>query len=537
MGRLANWIRGRNGPAAQDAAAPTPETPQAAPAPAAAAAAPAPAAVQPPKPAAPPPPPAAAAAAHKPPAPAPTLARHASALTDTSTLLPSLGFFGFTQGDALKLRLDAPITGLRVQIEDPAGPCLLHLHGITMHKGGRAVDVAGKGRARQSSVHRDEPRFGPDTLLASKGIHSKSEMRPWWSVEFDAPVDVDEVRIFNLRDTWSRRARLMRAYTRAADGNWTLRHDGASADAALQSLFALLTICGPFEFRADEPAAALRQRLLAACAAAIVRGGLPLKNLPWQNILPIVDLFGPDPLGDDELTVLAARLMYTHVLDPLQAFTAKLADRGQVLRLQARMNEVSAVYGEGTYVLTRHGVQRSKLLSRTREHVDAMAEVAEVLQRDGRDPMICYGTLLGAVRDGGFIAHDDDVDMLYRCRGSSRAEVEQEMKGVAKALTDAGFTVRQVPPYLNLHVFDPRRGGLLVDIFPCWVVDGKAHLHMERMTVRAIDADIVYPPASIELYGRTLPTPARPADFLLARYGEGWTVSDQFFEWPWALRD
>ncbi|MBK1688162.1 hypothetical protein CKO37_11665 [Rubrivivax gelatinosus] len=522
MGRLANWIRGRSGPAADETAPAAPMPPPAAPAPA-----------EPPKAPAPPPPP----ATNRPAAAAPTLARHASALTDTATLLPSLGYFAFTPADALKLRLDAPITGLRVQIEDPTGPCLLHLHGITLLKGGRALDVAGKGRARQSSAHRDEARFGPDTLLASKGMHTKSEMRPWWAVEFTEPVDADEVRIFNLRDTWSRRARPLRVFTRAADGNWTLRHDGSSADAALQSLFAVLSICGPIEFRADEPAAQLRQRLLAACAAAIMRGALPLKDLPWQRILPIVDLYGAAPLGDDELTVLAARLMYTHVLDPLMAFTAKLQDRAQVLRLQARMNEISAVHGEGTYVLTRHGVQRSKLLSRTREHVDAMAEVAEVLQREGREPMICYGTLLGAVRDGGFIAHDDDVDMLYRCRGQSRAEVEQEMKAVTKTLTDAGFTVRQVPPYLNLHVFDPRRGGLLVDVFPCWVVDGKAHLHMERMTVRAIDADIVYPPASIELYGRTLPTPARPADFLLARYGEGWTVSNQFFEWPWALSD
>jgi hypothetical protein len=60
---------------------------------------------------------------------------------------------------------------------------------------------------------------------------------------------------------------------------------------------------------------------------------------------------------------------------------------------------------------------------------------------------------------------------------------------------------------------------------------------MESMKVRGIDPAIVYPASQVQLCGRMMPAPADPEAYLEERYGAGWRISDQFFEWPWPLKD
>lgn len=454
-----------------------------------------------------------------------------------SDLLPALGYFGHAASDALSLPVDGPITGIRLQIDQPGGQALLSLKGVSFFLGGRQVDTSRTARARQSSVFAGDAKHGPDTLLRSLGVHTKAEPMVWWEADFLEPLATDEVRVFNLRDAWARRANHLKVFTRRAQDPWKAIYDAQSTESVLSTLGAVLALAGPFEFRADEPAAALRARVLAACAARLRSGGMAIKDLPWRRIIAVVDLWGSGPLSDDELTVVAGRLLFTHALDPLISWQAKFKSRNAVMNLQRRMNEIAAVHNLGDYVITRHGVQRSRLLSQKDLYVGALRDVARVLAAAGREPVVCYGTLLGAVRDKGFIPHDDDVDMLYRCEATTRAGVEKEMEQVAKLLVAKGYTVRNVPGSLNMHLFDPSRGGLMVDIFPCWIVEGQAHLHMERMSVRSIPASLLFPASSIELYGVTLPAPARPSEFLHERYGDDWNVSNQFFEWPWSLSD
>ena len=99
-----------------------------------------------------------------------------------------------------------------------------------------------------------------------------------------------------------------------------------------------------------------------------------------------------------------------------------------------------------------------------------------------------------------------------------------------------GFrVVNLLPNSLNMHVIDSRNGAVM-DVFPCWEEQERLCMHMESMKIRGIDPAIVYPSGTLSLLGRTLPAPADPEAFLQERYGDGWRVSDQFFEWPWPLK-
>jgi len=146
--------------------------------------------------------------------------------------------------------------------------------------------------------------------------------------------------------------------------------------------------------------------------------------------------------------------------------------------------------------------------------------------------MLCYGTLLGAVRENRFLQHDDDVDILYVDGSSTREEALQRKDELVARLRAAGYPADETKE--NFHV---AVGGAGIDVFFCWVADGRLTLMMENRTYRDIAVEIVLPASTVGLYDRVYPAPANPAGLLAERYGEGWTTSNPYHEWPWPLAE
>ena len=68
--------------------------------------------------------------------------------------------------------------------------------------------------------------------------------------------------------------------------------------------------------------------------------------------------------------------------------------------------------------------------------------VSEVLSRKyGYDAFLIYGSLLGYVREGGFIGHDVDFDAAYISQFSDLKAVADELRDIAFTLIDAGFDI------------------------------------------------------------------------------------------------
>lgn len=459
-----------------------------------------------------------------------------------AALAPALGYFGPLASDCLEVAVGADVRAVRLSL-DEARPTFLNLRSLELVRGGKAIGVPGGTTASQSSVADNQPRNGPDSLLAGTGIHSAAERAPWWQASFATPVPVDALRIFNRGDGWGSRSRTLRVEVDEG-GGWRCVHHGQAPAALARTVghaWSLAGRPGTVAWPATAGAAvALRGELLAAIAARLRDRRLGLQDIDWRALVPMLGVWEEREPGADEWTLVAGFLLAQQRGKggtSIKAFSLLLNSQARLQRLQAEINALAGVLGLGGFMLTRHGVKAEGMLRRDpARFIDHTCAVLEALGDLGRQPVLAYGTLLGAVREGDFIAHDDDIDLLYRARGGNRAEVEADLAALQQSLRARGFkVVSLLPNSLNMHVIDARNGAVM-DIFPCWEEEGRLRMHMESMKIRGIDPGIVYPPGTVRLRERTLPAPANPEAFLQERYGDGWRVSDQFFEWPWPLR-
>ena len=155
--------------------------------------------------------------------------------------------------------------------------------------------------------------------------------------------------------------------------------------------------------------------------------------------------------------------------------------------------------------------------------------VLEALQRCGMDAFLAYGTLLGAVREGGLIGHDSDADLGYVSRFDHPAEVVAESFRLQRHLVELGLSVTRysgIAFRVNLVESDGVVRGL--DVFGGFMRDG--HLYLMGEVGAPFQRDWVWPLTTVTLEGRSFPAPARPERLLEAMYGPGWRTPDPAYK-------
>ncbi|MGY1747104.1 methyltransferase domain-containing protein [Blastococcus sp. SYSU D00695] len=167
--------------------------------------------------------------------------------------------------------------------------------------------------------------------------------------------------------------------------------------------------------------------------------------------------------------------------------------------------------------------------------LDGLRVVQEELEAFGLRPFVCYGTLLGGVRDGDLIPHDDDADLAYLSEHRHPADVVRENLELARALRRRGFAVtRHSGGHLQL-TFDTAEGpDHYIDVFTAFVVEDRTYLCFQ---VGSDDLDLSAL-GEVVIRGRTYPAPADAERLLAATYGPGWRTPDPSFTFttPHAVR-
>ncbi|MFC7621866.1 methyltransferase domain-containing protein [Microlunatus sp. GCM10028923] len=141
-----------------------------------------------------------------------------------------------------------------------------------------------------------------------------------------------------------------------------------------------------------------------------------------------------------------------------------------------------------------------------------------------------YGTLLGHVRDHGFIDHDRDFDCAYLARHPDPAAAAQQLITIAESLVRKGFQV--IPKASCLAIKDVDSGTAQIDLFHLvGRPDGSVGFPFGSVGSAPLPVSAIEPLQPATLAGRPVLVPAVPAAVVEHLYGPGWRVPDPGFSW------
>ncbi|CUR54440.1 hypothetical protein NOCA2170012 [metagenome] len=136
------------------------------------------------------------------------------------------------------------------------------------------------------------------------------------------------------------------------------------------------------------------------------------------------------------------------------------------------IEELKRLFDEG-YLMSQYGtvLLSKKLDVDWQDAVMALYHRTQKVVREafGYDVFFIYGTLLGAVREGGYIGHDMDFDAAYVSRHRTGPEAAQELCDLAMLLIEDGLDVDTLPN--ALHIVDPANPDHRIDLFHTYFDD------------------------------------------------------------------
>jgi len=165
---------------------------------------------------------------------------------------------------------------------------------------------------------------------------------------------------------------------------------------------------------------------------------------------------------------------------------------------------------------------------------DLFMKVDRLFKERGLPYWAISGTLLGAVRHGGMIPWDDDIDIAI-C--AENVPLLEELKGV---LAERGLELYHYSEAEFYKIFPadgtpcPKKGGgfypwkyPFVDVFPLILIDGTRTYMYEAWRDSSPNDffypnDLSFPPSELPFGPTTIPAPAGYLDYVRRAYGEDW---------------
>ena len=371
------------------------------------------------------------------------------------------------------------------------------------------------------------------------GFHTSDEKDPWWQVDLQGSFLLEEVRLYNRRHC-AHRLSLFSVLTSVDGIDWNVAY------RKLDDKVFGETGQAPFAFGLDggEPARFVRIRL---------DGYQPLHFVECQIIgtEPVPDA-SPGDLHDRRYRQAFARfldLAKDAAIDRREAETMKMAcvavldgtDRLRDIIRKANdtfdvvQDAVRLVYGQDR-ILGPHGVTRGLKTMSATEKVSVLEKIErifDVLRRDLRlELFFVAGSLLGFIREGAFLDHDDDYDTAYVSAERIPVNIVMERWDICRHVRS--FDELEINECTGGHFHIKAKGGFefTFDLFTGWERDGL--FSQFPTTPGQIPVADILPVGVVPIYGVPVTVPRVPERLLALNYGENWKTPDPSFTFDWS---
>lgn len=180
------------------------------------------------------------------------------------------------------------------------------------------------------------------------------------------------------------------------------------------------------------------------------------------------------------------------------------------------------------WTITDHGFGKSLTHWKEETLTGRFDSSYAVLAELGRTHFLTSGTLLGFVREGNVLEHDDDIDFGVMMKGDTLEEVVSDLFDLQRELFEKGLLDNW--KFLPTRTFARLKSDKIhIDLFPTWVLDGKLYCWPHGV----INIDDVLPIDTRETPRGHLNFPAKSEVILETAYGEDWRVPDHTYTYPW----
>jgi hypothetical protein len=324
--------------------------------------------------------------------------------------------------------------------------------------------------------------FDPDPAHGT-ALHTLGDEPPWCEIEFEEPVAVSQMVLRNLGEATSRRARGLRVLVRCGTDDWELVYDGG--------------------------------RSVAGLAAAFIARALP-RNFSDGHHGAIDEVLAKALVGDYEAAAT--------VLDGHPALDA-------ASRRAVRSGVSTAVLARHELEWTIHGAQRSFRFwaeQELRDYVGTAVRLAADIATLTDKVCFGFGSVLGLVRDGGPIPHDDDIDLIVGFERSEAPSLAAALDLLQRHLEPLGY---QVTGRHLAHRWVGRPGAKTIDVFAGIFEGDSIAWYPGRRG--SLTRGLMFPVSTMPLLGHECPLPRDPVGYLEQVYGATWQVPDPGFAHRW----
>jgi hypothetical protein len=190
-----------------------------------------------------------------------------------------------------------------------------------------------------------------------------------------------------------------------------------------------------------------------------------------------------------------------------------------------RKTDIFAVLEEG-YFINKWGHLKKPIALKPQWKIDIIRAYADfaafcAMNLEFR-PFLIAGSLLGIIRDGDLLPHDDDIDVGYFSLQRHAEGVRNEMLSRMIALARAGWRIK---PSHNGGSFKVIAGkGLSFAVFPSWWEED--HVWLPQSQSMPDGSSLLHPSIASEFMGHSIFIPNRSEDYLAHHYGPTWRTPD-----------